>query len=77
VRRVRADHGLVHMIDENLAVPFEITVLGMPVTVERVDMNASVHIIAVCRRGRHRSTLPILDLPLPNPPPDATEWIEA
>jgi len=27
------------MLDENLVVPFETTVLGVPVTVERVDLN--------------------------------------
>ncbi|MGH3086759.1 MAG: calcium-binding protein [Rubrobacteraceae bacterium] len=33
--------GWFTMIDENLAVPFETTVLGVPVTVERVDLNLS------------------------------------
>jgi hypothetical protein len=35
------------MIDENLAVPFETTVLGAPVTVERLDLNHSEQIVAV------------------------------
>ena len=43
--------------------------LGVPVTVERVELNASELIVAICRRGRDRQALPILDLPLPNPPP--------
>jgi hypothetical protein len=64
------------MIDENLAVPFETTVLGVPV-VERLDLNQSEQIVAVCTRGRSRQSLPILDLPLPTPPPDGAEWIEA
>ena len=62
---------------DNLAVPFETTVLGVPVTVERVDLNRSEQIVAVCRRGRDRQALPILDLPLPKPPPGGAEWIEA
>lgn len=33
--------GWFTMIDQNLAVPFETTVLGVPVTVERIDLNAS------------------------------------
>jgi Calcium binding len=33
--------GWFTMIDENLAVPFETTVLGVPVTVEGVDLNQS------------------------------------
>jgi hypothetical protein len=69
--------GWFTMIDENLAVPFETTVLGVPVTVERLDLNRSEQIVAVCKRGRSRQSLPILDLPLPTPPPDGAEWIEA
>ena len=69
--------GWFTMIDENLAVPFETTVLGVMVTVERVDLNRSEQIVAVCRVGRDRQTLPILDLPLPTPQPAGAEWIEA
>jgi hypothetical protein len=65
------------MIDGNLALPFETTVLGVPVTVERHDLNHGEQIVAVCTRGRSRQLLPILDLPLPTPPPDGAEWIEA
>lgn len=69
--------GWSTMIAEHLAVPFETAVLGVPVTVERVDLNASEQIVAVCRRGRNRQALPILDLPMPNPPPEGAEWIDA
>lgn len=69
--------GWFTTIDQHLAVPFETTVLGVPVTVERVDLDRSERIVAVCRRGRARQSLPILDLPLPTPPPDGAEWIEA
>ena len=69
--------GWFTMIDENLAVPFETTVLGVQVTVERVDLNESEQIVALCTRGRNRQSLPILDLPLPTPPPNGAEWIEA
>src|SRR5437879_11555232 len=69
--------GWFTMIDENLAVPFETTVLGVLVTVERVDLNRSEQIVAVCTRGGSSQSLPILDLPLPTPPPDGAEWIEA
>jgi hypothetical protein len=69
--------GWLMMIGDNLAVPFETTVLGVPVVVERIDLNRSDQIIAVCRRGRERQSLPILDLPLPTPPPDGADWIEA
>ena len=69
--------GWLTMIDEHLAVPFETTVLGVPVTVVRVDLNDSEQIVAICRRGRERHALAILDLPLPAPPPEGAEWIEA
>jgi hypothetical protein len=69
--------GWFTMIDENLVVPFGTMVLGVPVTVERLDLNDSEQIVAVCTRGRSRQSLPILDLPLPTPPPDGAEWIEA
>ena len=69
--------GWFTMIDENLAVPFETTVLGVQVSVERLDLNHSEQIVAVCTRGRSRQSLPILDLLLPTPSPDGAEWIEA
>jgi hypothetical protein len=68
--------GWFTMIEDNLAVPFETTVLGVPVTVERVDLDRE-QIVAVCRRGRGRQSIPIVDLPLPTPPPDGAEWVEA
>ena len=63
--------------EENLAVPFETKVLGVPITVERVDLDGSEQIVAICRRGRERQSLPIIDLLLPTPLPDGAEWIEA
>jgi len=65
------------MLEENLELPFQTVVLGIPVTVERIDLTAADEIVAVCRRGRQRQTLPILDLPLPTPRPMGAEWIEA
>jgi hypothetical protein len=69
--------GWLTMIDEKLEIPFETTVLGVTVTVERVDLDRAEQIVAVCRCGRERQALPILDLPLPTPPPPGAEWIEA
>jgi hypothetical protein len=69
--------GWFTTIDENLAVPFETKILGVPVTVERVDLSRNEEIVAVCRRGRERQALPILDLPLPTPLPAGAEWIDA
>ena len=69
--------GIFTMIEENLAVPFKTTILGVDVTVERIDLNEGEEIVAVCRRGRHRQHVPILDLPLPEPKPKGAEWIDA
>jgi len=69
--------GWFTVIEEHLAVPFETTVLGVPVTVERIELDRDERIVAVCRRGRDRQALPILDLPLPTPPPHGADWIEA
>ncbi len=68
--------GFAVMIEGNLAVPFETTVLGVAVTVEKVDETGS-GIVAICVRGEHRQAIPILDLPLPDPAPQGAEWIAA
>jgi len=69
--------GFFTMIDERLAVPFETTLLGLPVTVKGVDLTERDEIVAICKRGRLREPVPILDLVLPVPPPAGAEWIEA
>jgi len=69
--------GLYTMIDEYLAVPFQTSVLGVLVTVEMVDLTDAEEIVAVCRREGVRQRIPILDLPLPDPPPDGWKWIGA
>jgi hypothetical protein len=69
--------GIFTMIEESLTLPFETTVLGVAVVVERIDLTDSDEIVAVCRRGKLRQTIPLLDLPLPDPPPTGSEWIEA
>jgi hypothetical protein len=68
--------GLFTMIEDHLAVPFTTTVLGMEVTVQKVDLTADT-VVAICTRGRHRQKIDVLDLPLPNPPPDGAAWIDA
>lgn len=69
--------GFFTMIEDHLEVPFRTKVLGVDVTVERVDLTSGDQIVAVCARGRSRQTIPILDLSLPKPPPRGAEWIEA
>ena len=69
--------GFFTMLEEHLALPFETEVLGMTVTVDRIDLTERDDFVAVCRRGRDRQKISIVDLPLPEPPPDGWKWIEA
>jgi hypothetical protein len=69
--------GFFTVIEDNLQMPFETTLLGVSVIVEGVDLNDREDIVAICRRGRERQSVPILDLPLPSPKPAGWEWIEA
>jgi len=69
--------GFQTLIDENLAMPFVTQILGVEVSVERIDLSAADAIVAICRRGRIRQAIPILELPLPKPVPRGAEWIEA
>ena len=69
--------GLFTMIEENLAVPFNATVLGVEVTVRGVDLGQDGRIVALCSHGPDRQRIGILDLPLPTPAPGGAGWIEA
>lgn len=69
--------GFLTMIQDNLAVPFETDVLGVPVQVTGVDFNDANEIVAICKRGAQVQRIPVVDLPLPKPPPEGVEWIEA
>lgn len=69
--------GFLTMIEENLRMPFDTVVLGVMVTVERIDMTLEGEIFAASRRGSLRQRISLLDLPLPSPPPVGSEWIEA
>lgn len=69
--------GFLCMLQENLELPFETTILGITALVERIDITYADEIVAVCRRDKMRQRIPILELPLPKPPPKGAEWIEA
>ncbi len=65
--------GLFTMLDDHLAVPFHTELLGVPVTVERIDVTGTGEIVAICRRGNLRQAVAILDLPLPTLPTAGVE----
>jgi hypothetical protein len=69
--------GFYTLLDERLETPLNTEILGVAVTVERIDMTDDEQIVALCRSGRTRQWIPILELPLPNPRPGGAEWIEA
>lgn len=64
-------------IESGLKMPFTTTVLGIEVEVIGVDQDESGHVVATCKKGRATQRIPILDLPLPSPPPSGVEWIAA
>jgi hypothetical protein len=55
--------GFLTMIEEHLALPFSVKILGVEVEVEKVDMTLDSQIVAICRRGNTRQKVAILDLP--------------
>ena len=69
--------GFFTMLEEYLEVPFLTEVLGMTVTVETIVMTDDEEIVAVCVRGTSRQPIRIRELPLPEPPPEGAEWIDA
>jgi hypothetical protein len=69
--------GFFTMIEENLAVPFTTTVLGVDVSVISVDQAEDGRMVARCARGSIRQDIGIVDLPLPEPAPEGSQWIQA
>lgn len=69
--------GFYTMLEDNLTTPFKTEMLGVEVTVERLDITDDEQIVAVCARGKSRRRVPVLDLPLPTPPPKGADWIMA
>ncbi len=50
--------------------------LGVTITVTKIDLTTGNEIVAICRRDAHKQAIPILDLPLPDSA-DGVEWIDA
>jgi len=69
--------GLLTMMQEHLALPFSVSILGVEATVEKVDMTRDGRVVAVCQRNGIRQRIEILDLPLPKPAPAGADWIAA
>jgi Calcium binding len=69
--------GFLTMIQDHLALPFSTTVLGVEISVEKVDITREGQIVAICCRDNVRQRIGIVDLPLPTPAPTGTEWLTA
>ena len=69
--------GFYSMLEDNLDLPFQTDVLGVRVTVERIDLTDMDEIVVICTRDRTRQAISLLELPIPVPPPKGAEWIEA
>ena len=69
--------GFYTMLEDNLALPFKTQMLGVEVTVERIDLSDDEQIVAVCSRGKAKQRVPLLELPLPSPSPAGADWIGA
>lgn len=69
--------GFLTMMQEHLALPFSVSILGSDAIVEKIDLTRDGRIVAICRRSEARQRIGILDLPLPSPVPEGAEWIAA
>jgi hypothetical protein len=69
--------GFYEALEEHLKFPFRTAVAGSLVVVRGLEVGEDDEILAVCVRGGEKVGIPLLDLPLPKPPPKGAEWIEA
>lgn len=69
--------GWLTKIEEYLKLPFATIVLGVEVTVVKIDLPRDDTLVAVCKHGRQRRMIALADLPLPEQQPAGAEWIEA
>jgi len=69
--------GLLTMMQEHLALPFSVSIMGVEAAVEKAAMTRDGRIVAVCQRDGAQQRIDVLDLPLPKPAPAGAEWIAA
>jgi hypothetical protein len=68
--------GPQQLLGRNRRPPYT-EVLGVRVTVERIDLTDEEEIVTICTRDRVRQAISLLELPVPPSPPLGAEWIEA
>ena len=69
--------GFLTMMQEHLALPLSVSILGVECVVEKIDLTRDGQIVAICRRDKVRQRIGIIELPLPVPAPAGAEWIAA
>jgi hypothetical protein len=69
--------AMMTAIQEHLDLPFTTKVLGSTVNVVAVELNDAEEIVALCKSNGKRQRIPLVDLPLPDPPPSGAEWVAA
>ncbi|ANH92370.1 hypothetical protein ACIGZH_05205 [Streptomyces sp. NPDC058319] len=74
---VEAISAFLSVIDEHLAVPFTTTVLGVDVNVVKIGLTNDSRLVAHCVRNGLQQAIGLAELPLPQPPPEGTHWIDA
>jgi hypothetical protein len=72
-----ASTGFYTVLVDELDLPFRTEVLGVAVTVTELDLPPGGPVTAICKAGRSRQRVGLLDLPLPDPLPSGSEWIDA
>jgi hypothetical protein len=65
------------VLEDAVDLPFDTTVLGVGVTVTRLEPSDHGEVRAVCVAGPHRQHIALTDLPLPDPLPAGAEWVAA
>jgi len=65
------------MMENDLRLPFETEILGVPACVESIDITGDDQLVAVCRKGKTSQRISLTELPLPSPAPEGAEWIVA
>jgi uncharacterized Zn finger protein len=69
--------GFYTMICDRLALPFKTKVLGQEADVVAIEMGDDDRLCAVCKVGRKRQRISLVDMALPSKRPAGAEWIVA
>jgi hypothetical protein len=75
--RDEAIMGFLDRLDRHLRPPIDCLVPGLSVTVTGFSFGDDGAIVACCQHHRANQRIPILDLPVPTPPPVGHAWIAA